>query len=169
MIRKLFHIIKFRNDFYKRFSKNTVTSDFKIKSIRVVLDKTLPVDEKYFRNLLTDITDSKIYFTFIKFTNSKETLKKEKDCYDKNHISFFGNFTDKLANACSRKVDLQINFFGNDNLYLKWIAIKGDYKLSFGFRKTDIRINDIIFDFLPLQTDTFENEFRKYVKILKTI
>lgn len=169
MIRKLFHIIKFRNDFYKRFSKNTVTSDFKIKSIRVVLDKTLPVDEKYFRNLLTDITDSKIYFTFIKFTNSKETLQKEKDCYDKNHISFFGNFTDKLANACSRKVDLQINFFGNDNLYLKWIAIKGDYKLSFGFRKTDIRINDIIFDFLPLQTDTFENEFRKYVKILKTI
>ena len=169
MIRKLFHIIKFRNDFYKRFSKNAVTSDFKIKSIRVVLDKTLPVDEKYFRNLLTDITDSKIYFTFIKFTNSKETQKKEKDCYDKNHISFFGNFTDKLANACSRKVDLQINFFGNDNLYLKWIAIKGDYKLSFGFRKTDIRINDIIFDFLPLQTDTFENEFRKYVKILKTI
>ena len=169
MIRKLFHIIKFRNDFYKRFSKNTVTSDFKIKSIRVVLDKTLPVDEKYFRNLLTDITDSKIYFTFIKFTNSKETQKKEKDCYDKNHISLFGNFTDKLAKACSKKVDLQINFFGNDNLYLKWIAIKGDYKLSFGFRKTDIRINDIIFDFLPLQTDTFENEFRKYVKILKTI
>ena len=169
MIRKLFHIIKFRNDFYKRFSKNTVTSDFKIKSIRVVLDKTLPVDEKYFRNLLTDITDSKIYFTFIKFTNSKETQKKEKDCYDKNHISLFGNFTDKLAKACSKKVDLQINFFGNDNLYLKWIAIKGDYKLSFGFRKTDIRINDIIFDFLPLQTDTFENEFRKYVKILKTV
>ncbi len=169
MIRKLFHIVKFRNDFYKRFSKNTVTSDFKIKSIRVVLDKTLPVDEKYFRNLLTDITDSKIYFTFIKFTNSKETQKKEKDCYDKNHISLFGNFTDKLAKACSKKVDLQINFFGNDNLYLKWIAIKGDYKLSFGFRKTDIRINDIIFDFLPLQTDTFENEFRKYVKILKTV
>lgn len=169
MIRKLFHIVKFRNDFYKRFSKNTVTSDFKVKSIRVVLDKTLPVDEKYFRNLLTDITDSKIYFTFIKFTNSKETQKKEKDCYDKNHISLFGNFTDKLAKACSKKVDLQINFFGNDNLYLKWIAIKGDYKLSFGFRKTDIRINDIIFDFLPLQTDTFENEFRKYVKILKTV
>ena len=103
MIRKLFHIVKFRNDFYKRFSKNTVTSDFKVKSIRVVLDKTLPVDEKYFRNLLTDITDSKIYFTFIKFTNSKETQKKEKDCYDKNHISLFGNFTDKLAKACSKK------------------------------------------------------------------
>ena len=50
--------------------------DFKVKSIRVVLDKLQ--DEKYLRNLLTDITDSKIYFTFIKFTNSKETQKKKR-------------------------------------------------------------------------------------------
>ena len=64
---------------------------------------------------------------------------------------------------------MQINFFGNDSLYLKWIAIKGDYKLSFGFSKTDIRINDIIFDFMPLQTDIFKIEFQKYVKVLKTI
>ena len=169
MIKKLFHSIKYRSDFNKRISKNKVTSNFKIKSIRVVLDKTLPVDENYFRNLLNEITDSKIYFTFIKFSNLKENILKEKNTYDKNHISFFGNFTDKLNKACKRKVDLQINFFGNDNLYLKWIAIKSDYKLSFGFKKTDIRINDVIFDFLPLHTDTFKNEFQKYLKILKTI
>jgi len=169
VIKKLFHSIKYRSDFNKRISKNKVTSNFKIKSIRVVLDKTLPVDENYFRNLLNEITDSKIYFTFIKFSNLKENILKEKNTYDKNHISFFGNFTDKLNKACKRKVDLQINFFGNDNLYLKWIAIKSDYKLSFGFKKTDIRINDVIFDFLPLHTDTFKNEFQKYLKILKTI
>ena len=169
MIKKLFHSIKYRSDFNKRISKNKVTSNFKIKSIRVILDKTLPVDEIYFRNLLNEITDSKIYFTFIKFSNLKENILKEKNTYDENHISFFGNFTDKLNKACKRKVDLQINFFGNDNLYLKWIAIKSDYKLSFGFKKTDIRINDVIFDFLPLHTDTFKNEFQKYLKILKTI
>ena len=169
MIKKLFHSIKYRSDFNKRIPKNKLTSNFKIKSIRVVLDKTLPVDEIYFRNLLNEITDSKIYFTFIKFSNLKENILKEKNTYDKNHISFFGNFTDKLNKACKRKVDLQINFFGNDNLYLKWIAIKSDYKLSFGFKKTDIRINDVIFDFLPLHTDTFKNEFQKYLKILKTI
>ena len=169
MIKKLFHSIKYRSDFNKRISKNKLTSNFKIKSIRVVLDKTLPVDEIYFRNLLNEITDSKIYFTFIKFSNLKENILKEKNTYDKNHISFFGNFTDELNKACKRKVDLQINFFGNDNLYLKWIAIKSDYKLSFGFKKTDIRINDVIFDFLPLHTDTFKNEFQKYLKILKTI
>tara|TARA_B100001564_G_C20374246_1_gene549330 strand:+ start:150 stop:608 length:459 start_codon:yes stop_codon:yes gene_type:complete len=150
-------------------SKNIVSSDFKIKSVRVVMDKNLPVDENYFRDLLGEITDSKIYFTFIKFSHSKEDISSEKDCYDPNHISFFGNFKDKLAKACKRKVDLQINFFGNDNLYLKWIAIKGENKLSFGFRKTDIRVNDIIFDFLPLQTDIFKNEFRKYIRVLKTI
>lgn len=169
MIKKLFHSFKYKSDFKRRISKNKVTSNFKIKSIRVVLDKTLPVDEIYFRNLLNEITDSKIYFTFIKFSNLKENILKEKNTYDKNHISFFGNFTDKLNKACKRKVDLQINFFGNDNLYLKWIAIKSDYKLSFGFKKTDIRINDVIFDFLPLHTDTFKNEFQKYLKILKTI
>ena len=169
MIKKLFHSIKYRSDFHKRISKNKVTSNFKIKSIRVVLDKSLPVDENYFRNLLEEITDSKIYFTFIKFSSSKENILREKNCYDKNHISFFGNFADKLSKACKRKVDLQINFFGNDNLYLKWIAIKSDYKLSFGFKKTDIRINDVIFDFLPLHTDTFKNEFQKYIRILKTI
>ena len=133
------------------------------------MDKALPVDENYFRNLLGEITESKIYYTFIKFSDSKEDITIEEDCYDKNHISFFGNFKDKLAKACRRKVDLQINFFGNDSLYLKWIAIKGDYKLSFGFSKTDIRINDIIFDFMPLQTDIFKIEFQKYVKVLKTI
>ena len=150
-------------------SKDIVTSDFKIKSVRVVMDKNLPVDENYFRNLLAEITDSKIYYTFIKFSHLKEDISSEKDCYDTNHISFFGNFKDKLAKACKRKVDLQINFFGNDNLYLKWIAIKGENKLSFGFRKTDIRVNDIIFDFLPLQTDIFKNEFQKYIRVLKTI
>ena len=169
MIKKLFHSFKYKSDFKRRISKNKVTSNFKIKSIRVVLDKTLPVDENYFRNLLNEITDSKIYFTFIKFSDLKENILQEKNTYDKNHISFFGNFTDKLSKACKRKVDLQINFFGNDNLYLKWIAIKSDYKLSFGFKKTDIRINDVIFDFLPLHTDTFKNEFQKYLKILKTI
>ena len=150
-------------------SKNIVTSDFKIKSVRVVMDKNLPVDENYFRNLLGEITNSKIYFTFIKFSHSKEDISSQKYCYDKNHISFFGNFKDKLAKACKKKVDLQINFFGNDNLYLNWIAVKGENKLSFGFSKTDIRINDIIFDFLPLQTDIFKNEFRKYIRVLKTI
>tara|TARA_B100000963_G_scaffold359807_1_gene388300 strand:- start:1068 stop:1577 length:510 start_codon:yes stop_codon:yes gene_type:complete len=169
VIRKFFHSIKYNSDFNNRISKKNVSSDFKIKSVRVVIDKHLPVDENYFRNLLSEITDSKIYFTFIKFSDSKENSESDKNCYDKNHISFFGSFTDKLKKACKRKVDLQINFFGNDNLYLKWIAIRGEYKLSFGFRKTDIRINDIIFDFLPIQTDTFENEFRKYIRVLKTI
>ena len=98
-------------------SKNIVSSDFKIKSVRVVMDKNLPVDENYFRDLLGEITDSKIYFTFIKFSHSKEDISSEKDCYDPNHISFFGNFKDKLAKACKRKVDLQINFFGNDKAY----------------------------------------------------
>ena len=77
MIKKLFHSIKYRSDFNKRISKNKLTSNFKIKSIRVVLDKTLPVDEIYFRNLLNEITDSKIYFTFIKFSNLKENILKE--------------------------------------------------------------------------------------------
>ena len=169
MFRKLFHFIKYKNDFNKKISKSIVRSDFKVKSVRVVIDKTLPVDENYFRNLLGEITDSKIYFTFIKFSLSSENTLIEKHCYDKNHINFFGNFTEKLAKACKRKVDLQINFFDNNNLYLKWIAIKGEYNLSFGFKKTDIRINDVIFDFLPLQTDIFKNEFRKYIRVLKTI
>ena len=169
MFRKLFHFIKYKNDFNKKISKSIVRSDFKVKSVRVVIDKTLPVDENYFRNLLGEITDSKIYFTFIKFSLSSENILIEKHCYDKNHINFFGNFTEKLAKACKRKVDLQINFFDNNNLYLKWIAIKGEYKISFGFKKTDIRINDVIFDFLPLQTDIFKNEFRKYIRVLKTI
>ena len=46
--------------------------------------------------------------------------------------------------------------------------LKSENKLSFGFRKIDIRINDVIFDFLPFQTDIFENEFRKYINVLKT-
>ena len=69
VIKKLFHLIKYKTDFKKRISKSIVRSDFKIKSIRVVIDKTLPVDENYFRNLLGEITDSKIYFTFIKFSH----------------------------------------------------------------------------------------------------
>ncbi len=169
MVKNFFHTIKYKNDLLKRISSHKVRSDFKIKSIRVVMDKNLPVDENYFRNLLCEFTESRIYYTFIKFSDSRENIISEKNCYGKKHISFFGNFKDKLAHACRRKVDLQINFFDNDNLYLKWIAIKSDCKLSFGFSKIDIRINDIIFDFLPLQTDIFKIEFQKYVKVLKTI
>lgn len=167
MIKKLFHSVKYRKDFHKRISKNFIKSDLKIKSVRVVMDKNLPVDENYFRNLLDEITDTKIYFTFIKFTNLNENMSGEKHCYDISHISFFGNFKDKLAKACRKKVDLQINFFSNNNLYLKWIAVRGENKLSFGFRKTDIRLNDVIFDFLPIQTDIFKNEFQKYIRLFK--
>ena len=43
------------------------------------MDKALPVDENYFRNLLGEITESKIYYTFIKFSDSKEDITIEKD------------------------------------------------------------------------------------------
>ena len=49
MINNFFHSIKYKSDLLERISNYNVRSDFKIKSIRVVVDKALPVDEKYFK------------------------------------------------------------------------------------------------------------------------
>ena len=49
---------------------------------------------------------------------------------------------------------------------MSWIATKSLNKLSVGFIGADHRINDIIFDFEPDETDTFIDELIKYLTIL---
>ena len=81
-------------------------------------------------------------------------------------ISYFGKFEGDLALMCEKEVDLQINFFAKEARYMSWIATRPMNKLSVGFTGADQRINDIIFDFVPDDTDTFLNELIKYLTIL---
>ena len=70
---------------------------------------------------------------------------------------------------CEKEVDLQINYFNREDLYMKWVSSHARKKLSVGFSSVDQRLNDIIFDFSPTDKVTFKEELVKYLTILKRL
>ena len=68
---------------------------------------------------------------------------------------------------CAKEVDLQIHFFAHEDRYMSWVASSAKNKFSVGFSGADQRINDLVFDFDPKATATFQKELVKYLTILE--
>jgi len=84
-------------------------------------------------------------------------------------VRYFGRFEGELALMCEKEVDLQINYFNKNDLYMEWVSTQAKKKFSVGFSGVDQRINDIIFDFFPTEKATFKEELVKYLTILKKL
>jgi hypothetical protein len=81
----------------------------------------------------------------------------------------FGNFSGDLKKFSNKKFDLLINYFDViKNFKVNLSSLKCKKSISIGFMKADNRINDLIFNFSPSESDMFIFEVNKYLnKILK--
>ena len=52
---------------------------------------------------------------------------------------------------------------------MSWVASSAKNKFSVGFSGADQRINDLVFDFDPKATATFQKELVKYLTILEKL
>ena len=146
--------------------KKRLNKPFTIKRVRVLLDAALKIEQNFFIQLAKELGLPPVSIHVFVFPSKNGTESQYEHLFDPEEISYFGKFEGDLALMCEKEVDLQINFFAKEARYMSWIATKAMNKLSVGFTGADQRINDIIFDFVPNDTDTFLNELIKYLTIL---
>lgn len=169
MFKKFWHKRAFRKDLKKSLETKILDQAFKVKTVNVILDASLPVKKGFFEVLAQSLNVSLNDVHMLVF-NADENVKQDYLYhFNLREVSFFGSFNGNLQSYCLNPVDLQINYFDTENFYMNWVACKTAHKLSTGFSVVDQRINDIIFDFPAKNTELFNNELIKYLKILKKI
>ena len=142
---------------------------FTIKHVRVLLDASLGVEESFFTSLAKALNIPPVnVYTFV-FPAKNEVEKQYEHFFNPKEVSFFGKFEDELALMCDKEVDLQIHFFAHEDRNMSWVASKAKNKFSVGFSGADQRINDLVFDFAPKATATFQKELVKYLTILEKL
>ena len=142
---------------------------FTIKRVRVLLDGSLEIPEAFFTLLSKALGIAPVNVHIFVFSARSAIEKQYEHFFNIEEVTYFGNFQGELALMCAKEVDLQIHFFSRKSRYMSWIASTAKNKLSVGFSGADQRINDLVFDFDPKETDTFLTELVKYLTILEKL
>ncbi len=102
-----------------------------------------------------------------------------REFYDKNSPYATPVFADKdlgwkgaIENSyalefLSREYDLLINYFNEPRLMLQLMSIKTKAALRIGFSGVEPVYNDLILELTPTDFDTFKEEVKKYLELLK--
>ena len=169
LFKKFWHRRAAKKSLLNSLEKKQLGLSFKIKHVRVLLDSALEIEQQFFSELAKAFGIPPVNITVFAFKASKEIEKQYAHFFDKEEVSYFGKFEGDLALMCEKEVDLQINYFNQEDLYMEWVSSQARKKLSVGFSSVDQRLNDIIFDFSPRDKVTFKTELVKYLTILKKL
>lgn len=74
-----------------------------------------------------------------------------------------------FAEFTGRDYDVLINYYNQDRLFLKIMSAKVNARIRVGIQGADEAMNDLIIDCPLGDIDTFANELKKYLKILKEL
>ena len=55
--------------------------------------------------------------------------------FDPKKVSYFGQFQGDQASILEKEVDLQINYFNRNDLYMEWVSAFAKKKFSAGFSR----------------------------------
>ena len=150
--------------------KNNDKINRKISSIGIILDDKFLLPLSFKEVLAKKFNVSCTNIKILVFNNNNKNNTKGFDfVFKKDEINFFGNFSGDLKQFSNKKFDLLINYFDViKNFKVNLLSLKCKKSMSIGFMKADNRINDIIFNFSPSESDIFILELNKYLnKILK--
>lgn len=169
MIQKFWKKKLFEKEILKKVSSKQLNNEFKIKKIAVIVDSRLGIESNFFLNLADKFNIPKTEINIL-YLNNRVNLKENKcKIFDPKEMSYWGNFKGDLLEFCEKEYDLVINYFNTSELHHLLISLRTKGKLSVGFLGTDLRINDIVFDFNPKAEHTFKEELIKYMVILNKI
>ena len=169
MFRKFWHRRAAKKSLLTSLEDKQLRLSFKIKHVRVLLDNSLEIEQQFFIELAKAFGIPPVNITVFAFRVSKEIEKQYANFFDVEEVTYFGKFEGDLALMCEKEVDLQINYFNREDLYMEWVSTHARKKLSVGFSNVDQRLNDIIFDFSPTDKVAFKEELVKYLTILKKL
>ena len=169
MLRSFWHRRAAEKSLKAAVEQKRLDRPFTIKHVRVLLDASLGVEESFFTGLAKALNIPPVnVYTFV-FPAKNEVEKQYEHFFNPEEVSFFGKFEGELALMCDKEVDLQIHFFAHEDRYMSWVASKAKNKFSVGFSGADQRINDLVFDFAPKATATFQKELVRYLTILEKL
>ena len=169
MFKKFWHRRAAKKSLHTSLEEKNLSRAFKIKHVRVILDSSLEIEQQFFNELAKAFGIPQVNITVFAFRGSKEIEKQYAHFFDEAEVSYFGEFQGDLALMCQKEVDLQINYFNKEDLYMEWVSAVAKKKLSAGFLGVNQHLNDIIFDFPPKDINTFKEELVKYLTILKKL
>lgn len=155
----------------KKF-KNNVKIKRKINSIGIILDDKFLLPSSFKEVLAKNFHVSHANIKILVFNNNNKNNNNIRGfdfIFKKDEINPFGNFSGDLQKFSNKKFDLLINYFDViKNFKVNLLSLKCKKSISIGFMNADNRINDLIFNFSPSETDMFIFEVNKYLnKILK--
>lgn len=169
MFKKYWHQRASRKSLIKSLEGKRLDEPFKIKHVRVLLDCTLDINPQYFHDLAKALSIPPVNIMIYAFSSGQDIEKKHAHFFKAEEVTYFGQFEGDLALMCEKEVDLQINYFNRKDLYMEWVSCQTKKKLSAGFSAVNHQLNDIVFDFLPTEMNTFKEELIKYLTILKKL
>lgn len=155
----------------KKF-KNNNKINRKINSIGIILDDKFLLPSSFKEVLAKNFNVSHTNIKILVFNDNNKNNNNIKGfdfIFKKDEINLFGNFSGDLKKFSNKKFDLLINYFDViKNFKVNLLSLKCKKSISIGFMKADNRINDLIFNFSPSESDMFIFEVNKYLnKILK--
>ena len=165
--------VKFLKYIYKNeldkliLSKNNITFN-KIKNISIILDGRLDIKEAYFYRLAESFRVQKKNVKILTFFQVSEKLESSilTKSYTQKDIGTFGSFSEVLESFCDSKCDVLINYFDKNDIYLKIVSLRCDKQISVGFNSVEHELNDLIVDAPIKKKNIFEDEVKKYLKII---
>ncbi len=161
-------ILRYR--FKKKFkslnnqSKQTIKT---FKSMAIILSEESAVDDKVFITLSKELNIPINKITIIVFCRNK-ILKMNSDIINRifcsrKQLGISGNFPDDMKIFFEKKFDLLVNYFPDKDVFPELISVNCKSKLRIGFFNANQKINDIILNISPDNTDLFLNESKNYL------
>ncbi len=169
MFKKFWHRRAAKKSLLLSQKEKRLDSDFKIRHVRVLLDASLAIEQQFFNDLAKSFGIAPVNVSVFAFSATNEIGEQYSHFFNPEDVGFFGQFEGNLALLCAKEVDLQINYFDKEDLYMSWVGSSAKKKFSVGFAAADQRLNDLIFDFPPTEIDTFKVELVKYLTVLKKL
>jgi hypothetical protein len=158
----------YKNELGRLIPSNNKADLNKIKNISIILDGRLDIKEAYFYRLAKYFKVKKNNLKILTFFQVSDKLESSilKKGYTHKDISAFGSFSEVLESFCDSKCDVLINYFDKNDIYLKIVSLRCHKQISVGFNSVEHELNDLIVDIPIKEKNVFEDEVKKYLKII---
>ncbi len=154
-------------------NKPTETGSNLIKTVLIILDDAS--EKELIEKDVQDIVGiSKNKLETILYQEKPQKLQKENSLQaaiiSPNDFGWFGAVkSEKAKHILTKKYDLLINYSKVDALYSNLLLLQSNIKFKVGFAHLNNRFYDLLIDCKPDNVHLFNQELKKYLRILKMI
>ena len=153
---------------FKSFEHQSRENVSPVKTMAVLLPEDLKLEKQVFEALAKSLNISPDNITFVEFTRKKieerSTDQKRSIYCSRKDVSVGGNFSSEMQLFFNTRIDILINYFSVRETFPELISMNCNAALRLGFSQANFKINDVILDMDPLETNLFLVESTNYLK-----